>query len=196
MLDIDTSGASSFQIADEPLVWRRRLIRVFLQNIQQNFNFGAQVRRRNFFCVFTGLFRKNNPPTHHSTSSLHCSIGVFNPSIIDSRIPGILRRYNVSSTARQSSSESKTALARLPVIKTGSWVAATSSNRLYSLALASVAVNVGIFHLFGKWSAGNPAGRLAGLPALRFHPWRPVEPVNALLQKVHLLPKEYAKPYG
>ena len=54
-------------------------------------------------------------------------MGVLNPSIIDSLIPGIFTRNNVSWIALQSLSEIRTAFPRLPVIVMGSCVAEVSS---------------------------------------------------------------------
>lgn len=51
------------------------------------------------------------------------------PSRMDSRMPGMESKWRVSCIARQSSSDTSTALRRLPVINTGSWLAAVSSIR-------------------------------------------------------------------
>ena len=65
-------------------------------------------------------------------------MGVFIPFFMDSLIPFIELRYNVSCMAFQSASEIITALARLPVITIGLEVLATSSISEYSLFLARV----------------------------------------------------------
>ena len=64
------------------------------------------------------------------------------PSKIDSRIPGTDKRCKVSLIAFQSSSAKRTALPRLPVITTGSWLTDVSSINLYRLALASVTFSI------------------------------------------------------
>lgn len=48
------------------------------------------------FSVLLGLIGEDKPPFHHLISFLHFSTGIFSPSAIDLRIPGMEVKYNVS----------------------------------------------------------------------------------------------------
>lgn len=96
------------------------------------------------FNVLQSLCRVDDLPHYQSISREHSSSGVASPSRMDSRMPGVLERYSVSWIERQSSSETRTALPRLPVMTIGSCDVAVSSISLCSPDLASVAVMVGM----------------------------------------------------
>ncbi len=69
-----------------------------------------------FFCVSLGLPGIDNPSLYHPGFSLHFLTGVLRPFRMDSLMPGMDKRYNVSRIDRQSSSEIKIAFDLLPVI--------------------------------------------------------------------------------
>ena len=116
MLDVDSSRINTSEIAYELFVWRRVAVWVFSEQIQQAIGLRFKTGLRYFLRVFFRLLRENQSPTHQPGSSSHFSTGVFSPFLIDSRIPCIEARYKVSSIARQSSSEIRTAEFLLPTI--------------------------------------------------------------------------------
>ena len=142
VLDIDASGIGAGKVADQFFVGRGDLKRVFLEDFKQRFRFRAKSGRRQFLGIFSGLFREDELPAHQPGFLEQRLGGVLSPLRMDSRIPGMETRYNVSWIARQSSSETRTPLACFPVIWTGECEEATFSRCLYRLALARVAVSV------------------------------------------------------
>jgi hypothetical protein len=97
------------------------------QDLKQTFGVEPKVAGRQFLGVLLGLPGVEKPPAHQLSSVVDLLSGSFSPLRIDSRIPGIERRWRVSWMLRQSSSDTKTALFRLPVIWTGTCEAAASS---------------------------------------------------------------------
>jgi len=146
MLDIDAPGIRAGQIADEFLIGRRILKRVFLKYRENPFCLWFQTRSPEFLCVLLGLLGENKRPVHHFNSLSHLLAGVLIPDWMDFLIPGIDVRNKVSWMACQSSLETRTAEFRLPVIWTLMWESATSSKRPYKDFRASVAVSVVIRH--------------------------------------------------
>ena len=92
--------------------------------------------------VFYGLFGINKPPAYQSSALAHSVTGSSSPSKMALRMPGMDNKCSVSEMAFQSSSHTSTALLLFPVITIGLCVSAASSIRLYSLALASVALSM------------------------------------------------------
>ena len=116
VLDVDAARIGTIQIADQFFIRRGELERIFGEDIKQLLSLGLKPRSGNFSTILLRMLRKNDLPLHHPGFSLHFSTGVFSPFRIDSRIPGIERRYRVSWIERQSSSEIKMALDLFPVI--------------------------------------------------------------------------------
>ena len=129
VLDVDAAGAGAAQFPDHGLLGRRLDVGVVGQKLQQGLGLLLESRRwgRELAGVLLSLPGEQNRPAHQSGSLLSSLTSVAMPSRIDSRIPGIATRCRVSWMARQSSSESRTALLRLPVICTGSWDCPSSS---------------------------------------------------------------------
>src|SRR4051812_24524099 len=130
MLDIDPAGTGAGQVADELFVPGTSAERILPEDLQKLLGPASQVGRGELFSVFLRLFREAQPPpAYQSISSAPSSTGVSIPSRIDSLMPGIESRYIVSWMARQSCSETSTALDLLPVIWTGSLESTVSSMR-------------------------------------------------------------------
>lgn len=96
MLDIDSSRISAAKITNQLLVRWRILEWLFRQNGEQRLCFRFQPGARQLLCIFLSLPGINEPPTHQFNVSAQLSSGVFNPSMIDSRMPGTERRCSVS----------------------------------------------------------------------------------------------------
>lgn len=92
MLNVDSAGISSCQVAHEFFKRRRILERVLFDNIEEQFRFGSKPRCRKLLGIFLGLLCKDEPPTYHFNLVRHFLMGVLMPLRIDSRIPGIERR--------------------------------------------------------------------------------------------------------
>ena len=105
-------------------------------------------------------------------------MGSCRPALMSSTSSGTACKATVSMTAFQSASETSTAFPCLPVIVTGSWLALTSDSRLYSFALASVAVIV--------WAIPKPYGLTYGYA--RLHSWGKPNGGSFQLPKNVLLP--------
>ena len=127
MLNIDPPGISTAQIAHEFFEGWWVLPRICLQDTEQLLHFAFQSRGRELLRVFLGLPCVVERPSHHSNLVAVSSRGSCMPSMMDSRMPGTERRCSVSVIAFQSLSASRTALPRLPVITTGSWLSDVSS---------------------------------------------------------------------
>lgn len=121
MLDIDSARVCPGEISDELLVRRRILERVGSKDAWQMLRLFFQASRGEVLGVFLGMFGKDNLPAHHSRPLAQDSTGSFMPDLIDSRMPGTDSKWRVSWMAAQSSSDSSTALARLPEMRIGSW---------------------------------------------------------------------------
>lgn len=95
-------GICAFEVSNQFLIRWRILKRIVLQNLEQLDNIIPQPCLFDHLNVLYRLFCKLDFPHHHSISLAltHSSGSAFIPSIIDSRIPGILRRYKVSWIAR------------------------------------------------------------------------------------------------
>ena len=96
VLDIDPSRISTAQIAYQLLKRRRRLQRIFSQQIEEFLYPGTQTRSGDFPGILLRLASVDQFPTHQSSSPAHSSTGVFIPSMMDSRIPGMESRWSVS----------------------------------------------------------------------------------------------------
>lgn len=150
VLDVGPARICARQIADE--FFRRcwGLVWIVSEDIQKRFRFGTEADGSRLFNVLQSLCRVDDLPHYQSISREHSSSGVASPSRMDSRMPGVLERYSVSWIERQSSSETRTALPRLPVMTIGSCDVAVSSISLYSLDLASVFARNIVFHFCHK----------------------------------------------
>src|SRR5664280_1872395 len=130
VLDVEAPREGPADVADQRLERRRRPERVCLEEGEELLSPWSQACCSELARVLARLLRVEQAPAHQPGSSSSSSDGVAMPSRMDSRIPGIETRYSVSCTARQSSSETSTALPRLPVICTGSCDCETSSRSL------------------------------------------------------------------
>jgi hypothetical protein len=120
VLNVDAAGISAPQIAEE--FFKRRWLskRVLREDTQQLLRLRAETRRFQTPGIFLGLFRENNSPRCHQPGSVsHWSAGVASPLMMDSRMPGTESRCMVSCMAFQSSSPTRTALERRPVMRIG-----------------------------------------------------------------------------
>jgi len=138
------------QISYQFFKWRWVLERIFLKYIQKLLSLILEIAFCEFFGVFLGVLRIYDPPIHQSSPDSNSSSGDLIPSLMVSRIPGIDNRYIVSWTEDQSSSETRTALFRFPVIRIGTCDSAVSSIRRYRFARAWLAVNILIFLSYAK----------------------------------------------
>src|ERR1700722_4241218 len=124
MLNIDAARVCAGEIADELLVrWRIRK-GIACQYLQQRHRPLFQSGGRQFLCIFLGVLGIDERPAHQRSPFESLLTGVFIPSRIDLRMPGMDNRYSVSWIAFQSSSETSMALLRLPAIRTGVCVSA------------------------------------------------------------------------
>jgi len=96
MLYIDSARTGAGKVTKEFFVWWWILVGIRFQDFEHTLGLWFETRLCNLFGVFLCLFGKDQLPAYHSTASSHSSTGVFIPSVIDSRIPGIDVRYNVS----------------------------------------------------------------------------------------------------
>src|ERR1700722_18408892 len=110
---------------------------------------GRKPERDNFLASIGSLAGIDQRPGHQRIVLRHFLTGVFNPVRIDRRMPGIDRRYNVSSTARQSFSETRTAFCALPAIMIGRYERAVSamSSSNFRLAIWAATVMEGLYHV-------------------------------------------------
>jgi len=116
------------------------LQRILAEDFEEFPGPGSQSRGGELLRVPPGLGGKDEPPAYHFRWDAHLGTGVAIPSRMDSRIPGMESRYNVSWIDRQSCSDTRTALPRRPVMRTGSREAVTSSRSRYSRSRAWLAV--------------------------------------------------------
>ena len=92
MLNVDPAGAGAGEVADKLLVGRRRLAGVLCEKIEETLRLRFQARSGELFCVTPRLVGIDKRPPHQSSPFLHFFTGVFNPLIIEERIPGIDNR--------------------------------------------------------------------------------------------------------
>ncbi len=88
MLNVDSSRTGASEIAHEHFVRRGTLPWILSKNIEQSFGLGTQIGCREFLGVLLCLLGEYESPTHQSSSSEHCSMGVLSPAMIESVIPG------------------------------------------------------------------------------------------------------------
>lgn len=100
MLDVDPTREGAFEITDQVLEGQWALPRISAKNIQELLRFLAKPAARDFSGVLLRLPGENDPPGSRSLYQPGFSdvllSGVRSPLRIDSRIPGIARRYSVS----------------------------------------------------------------------------------------------------
>lgn len=96
VMDIDSAGIGSFEIADKPLVRRRILERILFQHIQKPVHLRPETGLVDFKRVFSGLTRPIKLPGYQGLVLEERDKGSLRPLWIDSRIPGMDIRYNVS----------------------------------------------------------------------------------------------------
>lgn len=117
MLQVDPPRVGPGKVSDEPL--KRRLHRVVLQCLQQSIDLGLERAFEDVLIILARLFCKNNAVAHlrsfFQSSSTHSSMGVFSPSLMESAMPGMLHRWQVSSSERRYSSLTTAALPCLVV---------------------------------------------------------------------------------
>lgn len=92
VLDVDPSGNGARQVAHEPFVGRRSLVRVVTKDLQEALGLGLEAGRLEFLGVFLGLGGEDQSSTHQFSLRLHQPMGVLRPFRIDTRIPGMDRR--------------------------------------------------------------------------------------------------------
>ena len=140
VLNVDPARVGACQITHELFIGRRVYEWISGQNSEKVFGLRPQTGSVNFLCVLRGLPGKDDLPVYQRMFFTHDRMGVFIPRRIDSLIPGIDNRNRVSWMERQSSSETSTPFERLPVIRTGSWDSAVSSNSPYKFDRALLAL--------------------------------------------------------
>lgn len=96
VLNGDATGISSRKVSDQLFKGWGCLKRIFRENFKQFFGFLSQACCRNFLCVLLSFPGIDNPPLYHPGFSLHFLTGVLSPFRMDSLMPGIDKRYNVS----------------------------------------------------------------------------------------------------
>lgn len=96
MLYIDPTGACPGKVSNELFVNWRCLIGVFFEKVEDSFGLRLQTGSGQFLCISFSVLGKHQPPAHQSSSSSHSPTGVFSPSRMDSRMPGMDVRYKVS----------------------------------------------------------------------------------------------------
>jgi len=96
VLNIDALRRGSGEVSNEFFIGGRSSKWIFRENMNQSFNFLPQTCCVNFLGVLLSLLGIDNPPLYHPGFSLHFLTGVFKPFRMDSLIPGIDKRYNVS----------------------------------------------------------------------------------------------------
>jgi hypothetical protein len=92
VLDVDPAGVCSQQISNKGFKWRRISKGILLNDLQEFLGLLCEGSSLKFFCVFLCLASKSESVAHRSISSSQSLIGSFIPAIIDSLIPGMLRR--------------------------------------------------------------------------------------------------------
>jgi hypothetical protein len=76
VLDVDSSGISTGEIADELLIGWGIPVGIIPEDSQQARGCGLESGQGYLFGVFLGLFGENQTPTHQPGSSAHFSTGV------------------------------------------------------------------------------------------------------------------------
>lgn len=92
VLDIDSPRICTRQIPDEFLERRRVLKGIFSEDFQENLRFRPKPGGGQLLRVLLRLFREDELPAYQASFFDSLPTGVFIPSRIDSRIPGIDRR--------------------------------------------------------------------------------------------------------
>jgi hypothetical protein len=95
-LNICAAGISAREISHEFLIRRGTLEGVCRKDVEQRFGFFLEAGSGQFTSAPLGLSGIDNLPLYHPGFSLHFSTGVLSPLRIDSRIPGMERRYRDS----------------------------------------------------------------------------------------------------
>jgi len=113
---VDAPRVSTLKITNKFLKRRWILKRVQFEDFEQLLDLRTEIRRSDLFRILLRLLRKIKIPTHQTRAVDDLLRGSFNPLRIEARMPEMDRRYNVSWMLLQSSSETNTALPRLPVI--------------------------------------------------------------------------------
>ena len=96
VLNSDAAGISAGQVAHQFFKPRRSLKWIFSNDLQQLNRFVFETGRAQLPGIFLSLLGIDDFPCHQSSSLAHPSTGVCKPSRMDSRIPGMDRRYKVS----------------------------------------------------------------------------------------------------
>ena len=116
VLNVDSPRVSSLQISHERLERRRIRERIYSQQFEQDLGPLGERCAFQLLRILARLLCVDQFPAQRSISFVQSSIDSAMPSRIDSRIPGMPRRCRVSWMDRQSSSATRTAFPRLPVI--------------------------------------------------------------------------------
>ena len=109
VLDADPTRIGTTEISQQLLESRWGLQGVGAQHSDDSFRLFPSSCLGEALCILLSLASVDYSPTHQSRSSEQFSSGSFIPAKMDSLIPGIAVRKRVSSTAFQSSSDTRTA---------------------------------------------------------------------------------------
>lgn len=100
VLDVDPTGIGALEVPDQLFKRRRALPRIPVENIEKPFGLVAKSATGDLMGVFLRLSGKDDLPwncrVYQPGFSDVLESGVRSPFRIDSRIPGIARRYKVS----------------------------------------------------------------------------------------------------
>jgi hypothetical protein len=97
VLNINAARVCAAQIPEEFLKRRRPPKGIIGENAEKLLRPGPETGRSETTGVPLSSFCEDELPGCHQPGSFsHCSIGVANPSAMDSRMPGTERRYRVS----------------------------------------------------------------------------------------------------
>ena len=124
VLDIDPPGVRAGQIAHQFFKRRRVAERVLREDLQELDRLRLEATGGQLLGVFLGLFGVDQLPDYHGRRVPHRPTGVSMPARMESLMPGIDSRNNVSWIALQSSSDIRIAFVRFPVMWMGSCDAA------------------------------------------------------------------------
>jgi len=116
VLNIDSPGIRACQISDELLERGWVLEGLLRKDVKKFFSPWSQAGGGKPLCILLRLPRVDELPAYQDSFLDVFFSGVFRPARIDSRMPGTESRCRVSWIERQSSSETRTAFDRLPVI--------------------------------------------------------------------------------
>ena len=97
MMNVDSAGVRTGQIAGEFLEWRRGPKWIFPKDIEKELSLRLQTGSFELLRILHRVRGEDQAPRLHQSSEFRQSrTGVFIPCRIDARIPGTESRYSVS----------------------------------------------------------------------------------------------------